>query len=358
MNREPNAVAQNAPKWPEIQPGWRSRLNRWVLSYPRLQFRLGDRDLVLTWIAPRVIQLPLAIHLRCAGHDFRMRISGLDVVDPRLVGEPFAGMPRSLKTLVVERVIAELAVILPADIANTLDVIGISWHGEEMGGERGRNGISGVPEVAFELHNRSLHSFSSGCFEFSDPGAMDWIMERFSRVPGRNIDGVDLRVRASLTLGSSTVAMEDIRKLESGGFVWICTGNIHAKGISARMVLDGDPTEYSLLVKQRRVTVLEPGNIAGVRLEEGESPSASNIKDHAMNPDTSKLQLKLQFDLGEVMLSVGEIERLGPGYVFELPQEVADTEVLIKVHGQCIAIGEIMAVGRRLGVRITRLVAA
>ncbi len=65
-----------------------------------------------------------------------------------------------------------------------------------------------------------------------------------------------------------------------------------------------------------------------------------------------KLPVSLDFELGQVSVTVAELQRLQAGYVFELPQPIEGASVTIRANDQAIGRGELVAAGDTLGVRV------
>lgn len=64
------------------------------------------------------------------------------------------------------------------------------------------------------------------------------------------------------------------------------------------------------------------------------------------------LPVRLDFELGQVELTLGEIAALQPGYVFDLPSQLEGANVTIRANGRAVGRGEMVAVGDTLGVRL------
>ena len=67
-----------------------------------------------------------------------------------------------------------------------------------------------------------------------------------------------------------------------------------------------------------------------------------------------QLPVRLMFELGRLELTLAELETLGPGHVFALGRD-EHQPVDILANGKRIGLGEIIAVGDAIGVRVTRL---
>ena len=76
-----------------------------------------------------------------------------------------------------------------------------------------------------------------------------------------------------------------------------------------------------------------------------------------MDSQRRQLDVPVTFDIGELPMKVGDLERLQPGYVIELPQDVGAAVVMLRVGDRYVATGTLIAVGKRLGVRIENIAA-
>lgn len=67
-----------------------------------------------------------------------------------------------------------------------------------------------------------------------------------------------------------------------------------------------------------------------------------------------RLPLAVEFEIGRLPMTLADVGRIEPGYVFELPQRLDDGgEVRIRINGTTVGRGELVAVGDVLGVRLT-----
>lgn len=64
------------------------------------------------------------------------------------------------------------------------------------------------------------------------------------------------------------------------------------------------------------------------------------------------LPVRVEFEIGQVELSLGELADLQPGYVFALPANLEGANVVIRANGRATGRGEVVAVGETLGVRL------
>lgn len=81
---------------------------------------------------------------------------------------------------------------------------------------------------------------------------------------------------------------------------------------------------------------------------EGAAPAAESPGDAAARA----LPVLVEFELGRLELTLGELAGLQPGYVFPLPAFVEGANVTLRANGRAAGRGELVAVGDTLGVRL------
>lgn len=121
------------------------------------------------------------------------------------------------------------------------------------------------------------------------------------------------------------------------------------------------------------VVTADLGGPAGVQLTglaEGSRITLQSSKDSPMNRDTppalasdadanlpidrlDALEVNLRFEVGDLSLSLGELRNIRAGHVFDLAQPLNRCPVRIVAHGNVLGKGHLVAVGDRLGVRVS-----
>lgn len=87
--------------------------------------------------------------------------------------------------------------------------------------------------------------------------------------------------------------------------------------------------------------------------EDTESPDEGVADDGGADDSALRsLPVLVEFELGRLELTVGELAALQPGYVFALPAYVEGSSVTIRANGRACGRGELVAVGDTLGVRL------
>jgi type III secretion protein Q len=67
------------------------------------------------------------------------------------------------------------------------------------------------------------------------------------------------------------------------------------------------------------------------------------------------LQLPVAFEIDSARVSLGELASLGEGSVIELDVALLEASVRLVCHGQTLGVGQLVAIGDQLGVRIVRM---
>lgn len=67
---------------------------------------------------------------------------------------------------------------------------------------------------------------------------------------------------------------------------------------------------------------------------------------------TRQLPVRVEFQIGEVEMTLGDLAQLQPGYVFTLPANLEGANVTVRANGRVAGRGEVVAVGDTLGVRL------
>ena len=106
------------------------------------------------------------------------------------------------------------------------------------------------------------------------------------------------------------------------------------------VVLDEPPFRD---IKERNMWLME-GDMSAER-GPGSEPEVALVDD---------LEVKLTFELGRLQMTVGDVEKVEPGYVFELsrqPNQAVDIYVLNRLVGW----GELVMIADKIGVRVTKI---
>ncbi|KVN02929.1 FliM/FliN family flagellar motor switch protein [Burkholderia diffusa] len=131
--------------------------------------------------------------------------------------------------------------------------------------------------------------------------------------------------------------------------------------LSVAVVLGGSERVWMRgVVKEDKIVMIGDASDTGQMQEAMQAASVADTTavdiDSSLDHDVSRLgdvELALQFQLCEQVLSLSQIGTVAPGYVFRLQQPVSETTVGIRLNGQLIGGGILISLGDVLGVRVT-----
>lgn len=84
--------------------------------------------------------------------------------------------------------------------------------------------------------------------------------------------------------------------------------------------------------------------------------SAAAAEPGAQGPlDLDAIPVRLTFELGERLITLGELKQLQPGETFDLERPLADGPVLVRANGALVGSGELVEIDGRIGVTLHRL---
>jgi type III secretion protein Q len=197
---------------------------------------------------------------------------------------------------------------------------------------------------------------ADGFVQFEEPGALDALLTLLAPAlrpqPVHSLDA--LRVPLPFALGSTRIRLREVAAVRAGDIV-----SIEEWGSSGAALL----------------VTAELGGAGGVRLvglAEGARITIQQTRDLAMNRDDpaaalpdddsgaslpldrlDAMEVSLRFEVGELSLTLGELKSIRAGHVFDLAQPLNRSPVRILAHGNLLGKGHLVAVGDRLGVRVS-----
>lgn len=205
-------------------------------------------------------------------------------------------------------------------------------------------------EVAGEPHSRC-----GGWVQFDHPAALDTFTAALAppSQPGPAIDWLALPL--SFELGRTPMRLHEISGIRRGDIISIEQWQSSGSAIAAKLVLgQGHVSSLTALVDDARVT-LQPwkdfivSKLSTTVSTTGESPDAAGIALDRLD----SMEVTLRFEVGDLSLSLRELRGIRPGHVFELAEPLNRSTVRIFAHGNTLGSGHLVAVGDRLGVRVT-----
>ncbi|PFH08647.1 type III secretion system YscQ/HrcQ family protein [Collimonas sp. PA-H2] len=330
---------------PVLSDAWLEETNQWLLWRSDIRFQLASGQLELKWIEPQSETSQVRILFKLGDHRWAISLNRLGALDARLIGAPFEEMPETLRTLTLQKILSGLLEKFPSSVTNDLDSAEVAWHPP--------HGFEGWQSFSFELTNTVQQTKSTGAFAVCSPRTLAWFRQH---LPGaRKEQSVligQLQVRARLQVGITRLHAGQIAELSLGDVIWMDAASLSKHGLRVDFEIGSGKTFFYANWKQKLLTVISPPTDS----TPGFQDLAANFSENAhMHIDMNQLELPVSFDLGELSLPVSEIAHIGPDYVFQLPDEAADAVVNVRIHGKLIAQGNLVLVGRRLAVRLTKI---
>jgi type III secretion protein Q len=201
-----------------------------------------------------------------------------------------------------------------------------------------------------------------GYVQFDDAGHLDTLAPPLPTADsGTALKGwlANLRVPLSFSLGSTPLRLRDISGISRGDIIGIEAWGSSGSAIVVTATVGGPHGRHLW------------GLADGSRITLQHAPE--RLKDTAMNRDTppsslpedlhatanlpidrlAALEVTLRFEVGDLSVSLGELKGLRAGHVFDLGQPLNRGTVRILAHGNVLGKGFLVAVGERLGVRVS-----
>ncbi len=219
-----------------------------------------------------------------------------------------------------------------------------------------RAGADPGPAAPFELRLLDSGGRSCGFVRFDEPAALDAFVPIAAGRGGPAVgSGFDtLRVGLNFCLGTTRIRLHEVRKIRPGDIVSLEAWNSAGGGLLLTAEL-GAPAGWQLigLAEGTRITLQQTRDIAMNR--DALAPPAADDQDSVGQPidRLDALEVTLRFEVGELSVSLGELKNLRTGHVFELAQPLNRSPVRILAHGNVLGKGYLVAVGDRLGVRVS-----
>ncbi len=169
---------------------------------------------------------------------------------------------------------------------------------------------------------------------------------RASREPWQ----ASLLLRLEFCLGHTNISVAELRTLETGDILCIDHWLSNADKLRLQGTLEGASTPCMVLWADERIATVSNVFFQGSPMH-GDESHFEGAPQHQVDD----LEVTIAFNLGERHIKLGELQALRPGYVFALSSTLNRTTIRIAVNGTTIGAGQLVAVGERLGVRVTRL---
>jgi type III secretion system YscQ/HrcQ family protein len=333
---------------PSVEPAARDALNHWLKRRMTPTFPVGDSEYEVTWHAAAEPTWHVVVEVTAGAHRAWLALDGFAAIDPLMVGEPLTLMPAPLRQLVVQRMIARVLANAPRALAAAADVRAIHWNAPLND--------AGACRLLFTLTRRADGVQSIGALLFETTAALEWLDQVLPVDDASRRSRASIRVPLQLRLGHSKLPMTELGELRRDDVVWIETASITRDGIAIELGTTDQECIWKGRARRHELRLVTAGVPTATAKEAARASVATTIKGaQVMSAERWRLDVPVTFELGTLNMKVDAIEQLQPGQIVDLPQDVATATVTLKVAGAPVAEGALIVVGKRLGVRIGRM---
>lgn len=299
----------------------------------------------------RAYRFSLGEHVGCIGLDM--------LAESMLLGERFSDLlPRELRYLL-------LADALQPWVQSTEKVMGQRFEWNPPAASEPEPSAADIERAAlFRLTKEGEAGGRCGGFiRFDDSAAMELAatsMNALLAPPTPRTLGW-LQFPLSFGIGTTRLTLKELKSIEVGDIVSVDERPLSSEGMLVEARIKGNPgidiigqvKGFNITVKQWKVQTMTQGNPnAPDSSIESSGPHAPNVP-----PDNlGGLEVPLRFEIGDLSVSLADLKHLQPGFIFELPQPISHGTVRILAHGNLLGTGYLVAIGDRLGVRVTAFI--
>lgn len=336
-----------SPVLPRLDAVAARALNRLYGRVPPLALSLQGTDYELHWCLDGTT--PAALHTYRFRFGTQTGHLGLDgPAQAMLLGERRAELlPRDLRYILLADALAPLANRLEEALRRRFE-----WAPLDAA----EGPVAHDPQHAahFRLAKAGDAWGCGGWVQFNEPGALGELLSALPPTAFVHRHSLEwLRVPLSFTVGSTGIRLHEVGSISKGDIIgienWSSSGS--ALVVTAEL---GGPAGRHL------VGWAEGSRITLQQLREPDMTQHTTATDAAEQQEgqlpldrLDALEVTLRFEVGELSVSLGELRGVCAGHVFELGQELNRSPVRILAHGNVLGKGYLVAVGDRLGVRVT-----
>jgi type III secretion protein Q len=194
-----------------------------------------------------------------------------------------------------------------------------------------------------------------GFVQFEDAATLDALVPADAGPrAARATDAFDaLRLPVHFLLGSTPIALGEITSIRPGDIVGIEQWSSAGAAIVVTAALGGPAGRHltafaegsRITVQQSRDSAMKPDTPA----RSADAADSANLPIDRLDA----LEVTLRFEVGDLSLTLGELKNIRTGHVFDLGQPLNRSPVRILAHGNVLGKGYLVAVGDRLGVRVS-----
>ena len=309
-----------------------------------LTLNVGGRPLILRWVYDSEADAlpPLDVHrFRLGPHGGRI---GFDL--PALAA--LLDEPRP------ERIPRPLRAVLLADaLAGCADALARATrlHFEWLAGDAAEAPIAAASALRFRIAETGW----SGALQFDAPGALDTLAPALAGTGTRASDALErLRLPLRFEIGRTRLRLAEVRGIVRGDIVAIEEWRAAGAAVVAQAAPGGAAgPRFTALAEGSRITIQQTREQTMTRPTDTPPIAAAPPAPELAVDRLDAMEVTLRFEVGDLPISVGDLRNVRAGHVFDLGQPINRGPVRIVAHGNLLGKGTLVAVGDRLGVRVS-----
>lgn len=330
---------------------------------------VGDHTFIVRFEEILATRAGMQLHVRCGGNDFELQI-----IDPGVVADLgpalMASVPEGLRRAVVMHALQPLWKVIEKRLGSGLELLSLNGSvpacspDQALGLRLTRSGTNCEPPAHTALLLRALRPI--GWLRLARAGAEDGLIE--SPV------ALDVPVEVSLQCEPVSVTVQELAGMEAGDVLLLDARADALRSLPVRLLLGGKPLSHTTALQSGRRLEIKSAPAANTsHAEPGRPPFRRhdmNASDNDSAPDSNGgvsetpsagspgidgVMVDIELELGRLSLPLSVLRALAVGQVFETVQPIEGNGVVLWCGGQRLGLGQLVAIGDRLGVRIAAL---
>lgn len=195
-----------------------------------------------------------------------------------------------------------------------------------------------------------------GFVQFDDGAVLDALLAAWNApapAPSRSFDW--LRVPIPFCLGTTGMSLRELGSICPGDIISIETWVSAGTALQVSADIGGAAGRRLVGLAENTQIIIQHWNDIAMNRDSHVSSAASDDNEAASLPldRLDALEVTLRFEVGDLSVTLGELKGIRAGHVFDLAQPLNRSAVRILAHGNVLGKGHLVAVGDRLGVRVS-----
>jgi type III secretion protein Q len=340
------------PGLPRLDPRACNALNRLYAWAPALDFAMRERPVQLRLRHRDALpDIAAAYAFRVGAHRGFLGLG--DAALTFLLDEPHAAaLPHELRTILLADALRPLIERVAAAMGASFEWLadpGAPWATADA--------------LCFELQGDGSPG-ASGCVGFDDSAAWTEAAARLPAPPAAAAAAAlpaalsELPAPLRLEIGHVALRLGELRSITRGDIVAIEPWSLQGAVLGVRAYV-GRHTRpaFRAEVRGTTLTVLP---FQDTMMMKNADPTNKPATGDALDPALESLEgleVTVRFEAGQLQLPLRELGLVKAGHVFDLSQPLTQSVVRIVAHGSVVGKGQLVAIGERLGVRVTEFAA-